>query len=127
MSISGLKPDGHLRPTCLVYAYIPLDAVNAAANNLQAIAGFAVVKFISTTLPETFPILGGSFGPRENNICQTAAMASGGLSNAFVSAFPAMYQLNLLGETPKADYLKIVGLTAVSGYFGYFFATPSKY
>lgn len=51
-------------------------------------------------------------------------MASGGLSSVFVSAFPAMYQLNLL-DTPKNDYWKIVSLTVVSGYFGYFFATPS--
>jgi uncharacterized oligopeptide transporter (OPT) family protein len=71
------------------------------------------------------PILGGSFGPRENNIVQTAAMASGGLSSVFVSAFPAMYQLELL-DTPKADYWKIVSLTAVAGYFGFFFATPSE-
>ena len=52
-------------------------------------------------------------------------MASGGLSNVFVSAFPAVYQLNLLG-TPKSDYFKIVALTAVSGYFGFFFATPMR-
>lgn len=70
-------------------------------------------------------MIGGKFGPRENNIAQTAAMASGGLSNVFVSAFPAMYQLNLL-DTPKTDYWKIVSLTAVSGYFGYFFATPMR-
>lgn len=74
-------------------------------------------------MPENFPLLGGSFGPRENNICQTAAMASGGMSSVFISAFPAMYQLNLM-DTPAADYWKIVALTAVSGYFGYFFATP---
>jgi len=72
------------------------------------------------------PLLGGDFGPRENNICQTAAMASGGLSSVFVSAFPAMYQLNLLGKSPKDDYWQIVALTAVSGYFGFFFATPRK-
>ncbi|KAF2709777.1 oligopeptide transporter [Pleomassaria siparia CBS 279.74] len=95
------------------------------ANLFGAIAGFAIIKFISKTLPETFPLLGGGFGPRENNICQTAAMASGGLSSVFVSAFPAMYQLNLL-DTPKNDYWKIVSLTAVSGYFGYFFATPMR-
>jgi hypothetical protein len=51
-------------------------------------------------------------------------MASGGLSSVFVSAFPALYQLELL-DTPKADFWKIVSLTAVSGYFGFFFATPS--
>ncbi|ORY00460.1 oligopeptide transporter [Clohesyomyces aquaticus] len=95
------------------------------ANLFGAIAGFAVVKFISKAVPESFPILGGNFGPRENNIVQTAAMASGGLSSVFVSAFPAMYQLNLL-DTPKTDYWKIVSLTAVAGYFGFFFATPMR-
>ena len=92
----------------------------------QAIAGFAVVKFFSKTFGENFPILGGSFGPRENNIVQTAAMASGGLSGVFISAFPALYQLNLL-DTPKNDFWKIVSLTVVGGYFGFFFATPSEY
>ncbi|KAF2643086.1 oligopeptide transporter [Massarina eburnea CBS 473.64] len=96
------------------------------ANLFGAIAGFAIIKFLSKALPQTFPILGGDFGPRENNICQTAAMASGGLSNVFVSAIPALYQLNLLGATPKDDYMKIVALTAVSGYFGFFFATPLR-
>jgi hypothetical protein len=52
-------------------------------------------------------------------------MASGGMSNVFVSAFPAMYQLKLM-DNPASDYWKIVALTAVSGYFGYFFATPCK-
>ena len=98
------------------------------ANEFQAIAGFAVLKFLSNphVIPKAFPILGGDFGPRENNICQTAAMASGGLSNVLVSAFPAMYQLNLLGATPADDYWTIVALAAVSGYFGFFFATPRK-
>ena len=95
------------------------------ANISRAIAGFAVIKFVAKVVPENFPLLGGGFGPRENNICQTAATASGGMSNVFVSAFPAMYQLNLL-NTPKADYWKIVSMTAVAGYFGYFFATPCK-
>ncbi|KAF2488975.1 oligopeptide transporter [Lophium mytilinum] len=94
------------------------------ANLFGAIAGFAVVKFFSKTFGD-LPILGGSFGPRENNIVQTAAMASGGLSSVFVSAFPALYQLDLLA-TPKEDFWKIVSLTAVAGYFGFFFATPMR-
>jgi uncharacterized oligopeptide transporter (OPT) family protein len=93
------------------------------AKRIKAIAGFAVLKFFSTTFAENFPILGGSFGPKENNIVQTAAMASGGLSNVFVSAYPALYQLKLL-DTPKNDFWRIVSLTAVGGYFGFFFATP---
>ncbi|KAF2273660.1 oligopeptide transporter [Westerdykella ornata] len=98
------------------------------ANLFGAIAGFAIVKFISRVLPETLgplPFLGGNFGPRENNICQTAAMASGGMSSVFISAFPAMYQLHLM-DTPAKDYWKIVALTAVAGYFGVFFATPMR-
>jgi uncharacterized oligopeptide transporter (OPT) family protein len=69
------------------------------------------------------PILGGSFGPRENNIVQTTATAAGGMSNVFVSAFPAMYQLGLL-DTPQKDLWRITTLTAVGGYFGLLFATP---
>ena len=56
---------------------------------------------------------------------QTAALASGGLSNVFVSAYPALYQLKLL-DTPASDYWRIVSLTAVGGYFGLFFATPLR-
>lgn len=71
-------------------------------------------------------LLGGFFGPQENNIVQTAATAAGGLSSVFVSAFPAMYQLNLL-DTPWRDFLRVTVLTAAGGYFGLFFATPRKY
>lgn len=92
---------------------------------MQAIVGFALIKVCSQTFTENFPILGGSFGPRENNIVQTAAMASGGLSNVFVSAYPALYQLGLL-DTPSSDYWRIISLTAVGGYFGFFFATPLR-
>jgi uncharacterized oligopeptide transporter (OPT) family protein len=91
----------------------------------QSIVGFTVLKSSSTRFPPT-SWLGGSFGPQENNIVQTAATAAGGLSNVFVSAFPAMYQLNLL-STPGKDFWKIVSLTAVGGYFGLFFATPCMF
>ncbi|KAF2648683.1 oligopeptide transporter [Lophiostoma macrostomum CBS 122681] len=95
------------------------------ANLFGSIAGFAVLKFLSKAVPETFPLIGGGFGPRENNICQTAAMAAGGMSNVFVSALPAMYRLQLL-DTPKAEFWRIVSLTAVAGYFGFFVATPMR-
>ncbi|KAF2146337.1 uncharacterized protein K452DRAFT_109136 [Aplosporella prunicola CBS 121167] len=95
------------------------------ANLFGAILGFAVIKFFSTAFAENFPILGGGFGPKENNIIQTAATASGGLSNVFVSAYPALYQLNLV-STPSKDFWRIVSLTAVGGYFGFFFATPLR-
>ncbi|KAL1634554.1 hypothetical protein SLS56_002247 [Neofusicoccum ribis] len=96
------------------------------ANLFGAILGFAVIKFCSTTFAENFPILGGGFGPKENNIIQTAATASGGLSNVFVSAWPALYQLNLLSDDPAKDFWKVVSLTAVGGYFGFFFGTPLR-
>lgn len=84
-----------------------------------------MIKFCAKTFAQNFPILGGDFGPRENNIVQTAATAAGGMSNVFISAFPALYQLDLL-RTPKEDYMRIVGITAVGGYFGFFFATPLR-
>lgn len=108
---------------------------------LGTIVGFAVLKSCSKYFKH-IPILGGDFGPRENNIVQvlqaqsqtlvstllflvlqTAATAAGGMSSVFVSAFPALYQLNLL-STPSQDYWRIVALTAVGGYFGFAFATP---
>jgi uncharacterized oligopeptide transporter (OPT) family protein len=69
------------------------------------------------------PLLSEDFGPRENNIVQTIATATGGMSSVFTSAFPAMYQLGLLDE-PRRDYWRITTLTAVGCYFGLFFATP---
>jgi hypothetical protein len=97
------------------------------ANLFGAIIGFGIISLFSKMLSEDFPILGGSFGPRENNIVQTAATAAGGMSNVFVSAFPAMYQLGLLGKTPADDYWRLVAITAVGGFFGLFFATPRKF
>lgn len=95
------------------------------ANLFGAIVGFSVIKAVSRLAPANVPILGGSFGPRENNIVQTAATASGGLSNVFISAIPALYQLNLL-TTPKEDFWRLVSLTVVGGYFGFLFATPCR-
>ncbi|KAH0536448.1 hypothetical protein FGG08_006688 [Glutinoglossum americanum] len=95
-----------------------------SANLFGAILGFAVIKFFSKAFAESFPILGGKFGPKENNIVQTTATAAGGLSNMFVSAIPALYQLGLLSKNPKDDFWRIVSFTAVCAYFGFFFATP---
>jgi len=97
-----------------------------SASLFGAIVGFTVLKSISRALPEKFPILGGSFGPRENNIVQTAATAAGGLSNVFVSGIPALYQLKLLGN-PQGDFARLITLTIVGGYFGFAFATPREY
>ena len=89
----------------------------------KSIAGFAILKH--GIVPLSFGGGGSSsFGPRENNIVQTTAVAAGGMSNIFVSAFPAMYQLGLMRD-PVRDYWRLVTLTAVGGLFGLFFATPS--
>ncbi|KAI6797705.1 oligopeptide transporter [Hortaea werneckii] len=95
------------------------------ASLFGSIVGFSVLKSLAKALPENFPILGGSFGPRENNIVQTAATASGGLASVFISGIPALYQLNLL-KTPQEDFWRLVSLTIVGGYFGFFFATPLR-
>lgn len=91
-----------------------------------AIFGFAFLKFCSRTFAEDFPLLGGSFGPKENAIAQTAATAAGGFGGIFVSAIPAMYQLNLLGATPMDDFVRLLTFTIVSAYYGLLFATPLR-
>lgn len=96
-----------------------------SASLFGAIVGFSVLKPLSRTLPENFPLLGGSFGPRENNIVQTAATAAGGLSSVFVSGIPAMYRLGLL-STPEKDFGRLISLTVVGGYFGFAFSTPLR-
>lgn len=82
---------------------------------------------MSTTFPNGFPILGGKFGPKENAIVQTSATAAGGLSAIFVSAVPALYQLNLLGDGPEKDFPRLLTFTIVSAYYGLFFATPRRF
>jgi len=96
------------------------------ANLFGAIVGFSAIKVFARSLPESFPLLGGDFGPRENNIVQTAATAAGGLSNVFISGIPALYRLGLLSDKPADDFGRLVTLTIVGGYFGFAFATPRK-
>lgn len=96
------------------------------ANLFGAIIGFAVLKPLGRKLPEKFPIFGGEFGPRENNIVQTAATAAGGLSSVFVSGIPALYQLGLL-STPEKDFSRLITLTIVGGYFGFAASTPREF
>ena len=96
------------------------------ANLFGAIVGFAVLKFFARALPQNFPLLGGDFGPRENNIVQTSATAAGGLSSVFVSGIPALYRLGLLSKNPVDDFGRLCTLTIVGGYFGFAFATPRK-
>ena len=89
-----------------------------------AIFGFAFLKFCSKTL-HNVPVWGGSFGPKENAIAQTAATAAGGFGGIFVSAIPAMYQLGLL-KTPWEDFPRLLTFTIVSAYYGLLFATPLR-
>ncbi|RPB05497.1 OPT superfamily oligopeptide transporter [Choiromyces venosus 120613-1] len=96
-----------------------------AANLFGAIFGFAILTAFSKTLGQNFPILGGSFGPKENSIVQTAATAAGGLGGIFVSAIPALYQLKLLKD-PVSDFPRLLSFTIVSAYYGLFFATPLR-
>ncbi|EME86509.1 uncharacterized protein MYCFIDRAFT_202529 [Pseudocercospora fijiensis CIRAD86] len=95
------------------------------ASLFGAIIGFALLKPLGRRLPESFPILGGEFGPRENNIVQTAATAAGGLSGVFISGIPALYQLHLL-DTPKKDFHRLITLTIVGAYFGFLMSTPLR-
>jgi uncharacterized oligopeptide transporter (OPT) family protein len=128
ISVSPATSDDKLKAFQLTHSPHPglKTGWTFSANLFGAILGFAVIKFFSRALSENFPILGGKFGPKENNIVQTAASAAGGLSNMFVSAIPALYQLGLLSKNPKDDFWRIVSFTAVCAYFGFFFATPRK-
>ncbi|KAI0505383.1 OPT oligopeptide transporter protein-domain-containing protein [Xylaria bambusicola] len=89
-----------------------------SANILGAIVGFSALK--KWTAGTNHP-----FGPHENNIVQTVATASGGMSNVFISAVPALYQLGLL-KSPTEDFFRVVALTAVGGYFGLLSIVPLR-
>lgn len=65
---------------------------------------------------------GGYFGPKENVCVQTAATSSGGLEIIFIGAIPAMYQLDLLGKSPKDDFWRLVTFCLCTAYYGLFFA-----
>lgn len=88
-----------------------------------AIFGFAILKPISHVLPERWG--GGYFGPKENCTVQTAATSAGGLTALFVAAVPAMYQLGLL-STPSHDIGRLFLLTAITAFYGLFFAIPLR-
>ncbi|PGH14929.1 OPT family oligopeptide transporter [Helicocarpus griseus UAMH5409] len=90
-----------------------------SANIFGSIVGFAVLRAWTKYTHDD------SFGPHENNIVQTAATAAGGLSNVFVSAIPALYQLELL-SVPATDFFRIVTLTAIGGYFGLLSVAPLR-
>lgn len=94
------------------------------AQLFGAIFGFAILRFVSKVMPTWFG--GGFFGPKENCTVQTAATAAGGMSSMFVSSIPAMYTLNLLGKGPEEDFWRLITFTAVSAYYGIFFAIPFR-
>ncbi|KAG8760977.1 hypothetical protein FRC14_000578 [Serendipita sp. 396] len=93
------------------------------ASLFGAIFGFAILKPLSHALPEKLG--GGYFGPKENTTVQTAATAAGGLTGLFVAAVPAMYHLKLL-TTPSQDIGRLFGLTALTAFYGVFFAMPLR-
>ncbi|BFZ56735.1 hypothetical protein PYCC9005_003783 [Savitreella phatthalungensis] len=90
------------------------------ASLFGGILGFAILKPLSRVLPPMFG--GGHFSPKENVTVQTAATASGGLGIIFVGAIPAMYQMNLLGESPQHDFWRLFTFSACTAYYGLFFA-----
>lgn len=94
------------------------------ASLFGSIFGFAILKPLSRTLPSRFG--GGYFGPKENVCCQSAATAAGSLGLLFTSGFPAAYQLGLLGESPRADFGRLITFTLASAYYGMFFAIPLR-
>ncbi|KAJ1035679.1 hypothetical protein NDA18_000456 [Ustilago nuda] len=93
------------------------------ASLFGAILGYSIIKLMQKALPEKLG--GGFFGPRENCTIQTAATAAGSLTGMFVAAVPAMYQLDLLHD-PLKDFGRLVTFSAVSAYYGVFFAIPLR-
>ena len=93
------------------------------ASLFGALLGYSIIKIMSKALPEWLG--GGFFGPRENCTVQTAATAAGSLTGMFVAAVPAMYQLDLLHD-PLKDFGRLLTFSAVSAYYGVFFAIPLR-
>ncbi|KAK0528484.1 hypothetical protein OC835_004645 [Tilletia horrida] len=95
------------------------------ASLFAAIFGFSLLQLLNKILPAA---LGGGApsGPREVCTVQSIANASAGLSGMFVAAVPAMYQLDLLSDSPRADIGRLFTFTLVSAFFGAFFAIPLR-
>ena len=93
------------------------------ASLFGAILGYSILKLMQKVLPEKLG--GGFFGPRENCTIQTAATAAGSLTGMYVAAVPAMYQLDLLHD-PLKDFGRLITFSAVSAYYGVFFAIPLR-
>lgn len=94
------------------------------ASLFSSLLGFVIIKALSRSLPAGFG--GGFFGPRENVTIQSAATGAAGLSSMFVAAIPAMYRLNLLGESPRADFGRLIAFTFATAFYGVFFAIPLR-
>ncbi|KAG2131669.1 OPT oligopeptide transporter protein-domain-containing protein [Suillus clintonianus] len=105
--------------------YIGLKTGLAISSSLfGAILGFAILKPLSRSAP-TF-LGGGYFGPKENNICQSAATSAGSIGLIFVSGFPAAYQLGLLSAQPKDDIGRLFTFTICCAFFGLSFTQPLR-
>ncbi|KAG0706280.1 OPT oligopeptide transporter protein-domain-containing protein, partial [Suillus ampliporus] len=94
------------------------------ASLFGSIIGFAILKPLSRSAP-TF-LGGGYFGPKENNVCQSAATAAGSLGLLFTSGFPAAYQLGLLSVHPKDDIGRLITFTICCAFFGLSFTQPLR-
>ncbi|KAF8841628.1 OPT superfamily oligopeptide transporter [Paxillus ammoniavirescens] len=94
------------------------------ASLFGSILGFAILKPLSRAAP---PFLGGGyFGPKENNVCQSAATSAGSLGLLFTSGFPAAYQLGLLSTHPKDDLGRLITFTICCAFFGLTFTQPLR-
>jgi uncharacterized oligopeptide transporter (OPT) family protein len=94
------------------------------ASLFGSIIGFAILKPLSRSAP-TF-LGGGYFGPKENNVCQSAATSAGSLGLLFTSGFPAAYQLGLLSVHPKDDIGRLITFTICCAFFGLAFTQPLR-
>lgn len=56
----------------------------------------------------------------------SAATAAGSLGLLFASGFPAMYQLGIMGNSPKDDIGRLFTFTICCAYFGIFFTIPLR-
>lgn len=90
-----------------------------------AIFGYGCILILTKVFPNV-PYVGTKFGPQENSIIQASATGAGGLSGLFVAGLPAMYQLDLLSDDPKKDFGRILTITFVSAFFGFFAAVPLR-
>lgn len=94
------------------------------ASLFGAILGFAIIKAVSKFLPYGWG--GAPFGPKENVTVQSAATAAGGLTGMFVAAVPAMYRLELLGNSPSEDFGRLFTFCLAGAFYGNFFAIPLR-